>query len=113
MISNTFRFHGHGSLKYLFRHGKGTRTKYATVKYVQNPKRKNYRLAVIVSKKVAKSAVTRNRIRRRIYELIRKNIDGMPNLDIAIIVHDERVSTVDHTELERSLLPAIEDLKST
>jgi ribonuclease P protein component len=34
-------------------------------------KRSNYRLAVVVSKKVHKSAVARNRIRRRIYEAFR------------------------------------------
>ncbi len=36
----------------------------------------NYRVAVVVSKKVHKSAVVRNRIRRRLYEITRTTFAG-------------------------------------
>lgn len=112
MISNRFRFHGHGSLKYLFRHGKNQRTKYLTLKYCTNPKREDYRVAVVVSKKVARSAVARNRIRRRLYEMVRTNSDGIPNIDIALIVHDERLADIDDSVIRSSLLPALDALRS-
>lgn len=68
------------------------------LKYVVNPKRTSYRAAVVVSKKVHKSAVVRNRIRRRMYEAIRlSNIDK--NIDIVYVVFDEKVATMPAQEI--------------
>lgn len=71
MIGRTNRFHGHGSLRFVYTHGQVVRGPMMSLKYCLNPKRKSYRLAVVVSKKIVKSAVGRNRMRRRIYEQIR------------------------------------------
>jgi ribonuclease P protein component len=68
MISRTNRFHGYNSLRNVYRHGNTARGPLFAVKSLQNPRRKSYRLAVVVSRKVNKSAVARNRIRRRLYE---------------------------------------------
>jgi ribonuclease P protein component len=40
------------------------------VKSVLNKRRKSYRVAVVVSRKVHKSAVARNRMRRRLYAIV-------------------------------------------
>jgi ribonuclease P protein component len=40
------------------------------VKSILNQKRKSYRVAVVVSRKVHKSAVARNRMRRRLYAVV-------------------------------------------
>jgi ribonuclease P protein component len=74
MIAQKYRFHGHGSLNYLHRNGSTARGAHMMAKFVPNAKRELPRFAVVVSKKVYKSAVKRNRIRRRIYEIIRLNI---------------------------------------
>ena len=50
------------------------RARLMTVKYVNNPHRKHSRFSVVVSKKVHKGAVGRNRIRRRVYEIIRQEL---------------------------------------
>lgn len=42
--------------------------------------------AVIVSKKVAKTAVSRNRLRRRTYTVLRLLPHGMPHVDAAIMM---------------------------
>lgn len=58
-----------------------------TVKYIANPRRKHSRFAVVISKKVHKSAVGRNRMRRRVYEVIRLNVHRMARpSDVAVIV---------------------------
>ncbi len=91
MITRANRFHGHGSLKHLYANGKTVRAAGLSLRYNTNPKRDKYRAAVVVSKKVSKSAVTRNRIRRRIYENVRilsTNFTGV--YDIALLVYDER-----------------------
>jgi ribonuclease P protein component len=71
MISRRHRFHGYNSLKFVYRHGQVVRGPFFSVKYAINPKRRTYRLAVVVSRKVNKSAVARNRTRRRLYEMVR------------------------------------------
>ncbi len=72
MISRRHRFHGYGSLKYVYQNGTTVRGPLFAVKSLENPKQGSYRLAVVISKKVNKSAVARNRIRRRLYEAVRQ-----------------------------------------
>ena len=108
MIEKKFRFHGHGSLGYLYRNGAVVYLKPFTFKYIKNKFRKNPRIAVVVSKKVLKSAVGRNRIRRRIYEHIRPLIEKMNgNYDIAIIVTSSEVINLESKELTAYLKQAM------
>ncbi|HEX5798208.1 MAG TPA: ribonuclease P protein component [Candidatus Saccharimonadales bacterium] len=65
-----------------------------------------YRLAVVVSKKVSKSAVVRNRIRRRIFEYARQNIANRPNAagkEIIITVFEESTATIPAEDLTQQL----------
>lgn len=110
MITKKYRFHGYGSLSYLYRNGKVVHLKPFVFKYVKNKFRKNPRLSVVISKKVLKSAVGRNRVRRRIYEHMRpllSNIDG--SYDIAIIVTSTEVLNTPSRELTSYLKQAMVD----
>ena len=71
MISRTHRFHGHNSLNFVYRNGQTIRGPLFALKFAPNSRRQTYRVAVVVSRKVNKSAVARNRMRRRIYSIIR------------------------------------------
>ncbi len=63
-----------------------------------------YRVAVVVSKKVAKVAPDRNRIRRRVYEAVRLLAPGrLTNEDIVITIFDDRFLTLPHDELHESI----------
>lgn len=105
MIASLYRFHGHGSLRFVHRHGKNIRGQFFSVKYALNNRRKVYRLAIVVSKKVSKSAVTRNRIRRRLYEIVRKNQELITApYDIAIIVYSDQVVDLESSKLEELLI---------
>lgn len=109
MIVAKYRFHGHGSLNYLYRNGKVARSRYAMVKYIANPRRKLPRFAVVVSKKVHKSAVGRNRIRRRIYEIIRRQLPNLASSgDVAIIVTRAEVLSMPAAELEAMVAQLLE-----
>ena len=93
MINRAHRFHGYGSLKDVYRSGQTVRGPLFSIKTSPNTKKTNYRLAVVVSRKVNKSAVVRNRIRRRLYEIVRlleQDIVG-PH-DIVISVFHDRVA---------------------
>lgn len=104
MLSVTHRFHGHGSLRYVYKNGNAIRSHLITIKYIDNPRRKHSRFAVVVSKKVHKSAVGRNRIRRRIYEIIRHELPSirLPH-DIAVMVFSSEVLSMPHDELNETL----------
>lgn len=100
MISKLHRFHGHGSLQYLHTHAAVVRGSGITLKYLANNKRSEFRAAVVVSKKVHKSAVVRNRIRRRVYELLRLHVPPAAAYDLAVMVYDESVATMPAEALE-------------
>jgi ribonuclease P protein component len=100
MIGRTNRFHGHNSLRYVYTHGQVVRGPMLSLKYCLNPKRSTYRLAVVVSKKVVKSAVGRNRLRRRIYEQVRllKQEIAEP-YDLVITVYNDQLADLPTPEL--------------
>ena len=74
-----YRFHSRGGVKWVYRHGKTVRSQKMSLVFGGN-ERGFTRVAVVVSKKVEKTAVGRNRIRRRIYEALRLNFDKVPKL---------------------------------
>lgn len=104
MIPFKSRFHGHNSLRYVYKNGLAVRSRLMTIKSITNPHRPESRIAVVVSKKVIKSAVSRNRIRRRIYEYLRVQQPSMkPSQDIVAIVSSSEVLTIPYTELTESI----------
>lgn len=109
MIAAKYRFHGHGSLNYLFRNGQTARNGRVLVRRVTNKRRETSRAAVIVSKKIAKSAVVRNRIRRRIYEVIRNNWGGIiPQTDFAVTALSAELAVLDAGQVSELVLDALQ-----
>ena len=104
MLSNKYRFHGPNSLRYVYRNGKTVHSHICKVKYTANNRFKNPRFAIVVSKKVHKSAVGRNRIRRRFYEAIQKQIPHIkPGMDVVIIVVSGEALTQSFEEINKAL----------
>lgn len=100
MLQQRYRFHGYGGLRYLYRHASAERSRLLTVKYVANRRRRMPRIAVVVSKKVHKSAVGRNRIRRRVYEILRQHMPYFTGVyDVALIITSSEVLATPHDEL--------------
>jgi len=72
------------------------------LRYVANKTRVHSRLTVIIGKKVYKSAVKRNRIRRRIYEVVRHSDDWaklQQGYDMAVTVYSPEVLLLPHDQL--------------
>jgi ribonuclease P protein component len=105
MISRRHRFHGHNSLSFVYKQGKMVRGGQLALKYAPNSRRKIYRVAVVVSRKVSKSAVVRNRIRRRIYEVVRAS-DAAITLpyDLVFTVFSDQLASLSATELQQQVL---------
>jgi ribonuclease P protein component len=111
MIGRAHRFHGYGSLRYVYRHGQTVRGPLFAIKAVANPRRRSYRFAVVVSRKVNKSAVVRNRIRRRAYEAIRlleKQIE-QPH-DIVMTVFNDDLAAEPFEKLLSQLLKQFNEI---
>lgn len=109
MIAGKYRFHGYGSLKYLFGHGKTYRFKSVSVRVAPNTRRSNSRMAVVVSKKVLKASPKRNRVRRRIFEIMRTNWQHiLPAHDILLTVYDPNVAGMPHEQLAAEIIDALQ-----
>ena len=91
-------------MRYVYTNGKAVRSQPLTIKWVKNTHRSKPRISVVVSKKVIKSAVGRNRIRRRIYEYIRTHIEKLNDVyDIVVITTSPDLKDMPYTELSEIL----------
>lgn len=111
MLNKKYRFHSRGGVRYVYQKGKTIRTPKMSLTFAENSKGFT-RVGVVVSKKVEKSAVKRNRIRRRIYEVIRLNFDKIPKKkDYIFIVFSKDIAKITFLELEKILGELVEQSK--
>lgn len=104
MISRLNRFHGLGSLRFVYRTGKTVRVPWCAIKYGRNQRIKSFRVAVVVSKKVSKSAVVRNRIRRRVYEVVRMHEAHITEpYDVVITVFSDQAAEMPVDQMRRDI----------
>lgn len=103
MLAFSHRFHGHGSLRFVYKNGQAVRSRLITLKHSTHPKRQDSRIAVVISKKVIKGAVGRNRVRRRIYEVIRHELPRLQTQDMVFLVFSAEVLTMPHDELVQTI----------
>ncbi len=99
MISKRFRFHSRGGVRYTYQNGKTIRGSKISLVFADNSRNKQ-RYAVVVSKKILKSAVGRNRIRRRTYEAIRYELSNINKpVDCIFIIYSKDIISIDFKEL--------------
>ena len=109
MLNKKYRFHSRGGVRFVFQKGKTVRTQKMSLTTLDN-ERGFTRVAVVVSKKVLKTAVGRNRIRRRIYEAVRRNFEDLPkNRDYIFSVFTKEVAVMPNKELEKILGDLVAD----
>jgi ribonuclease P protein component len=81
-----------------------------TLKHSLHPKRQDPRVAVVVSKKVYKRAVGRNRIRRRVYEAVRQELPRIKdNADLVLVIFSADVRTIPADELTQTVRQLFEE----
>ncbi len=87
-------------MRFVHANGSIVRSRFFVCKYSTNPRRRTPRVAVVVSKKIVKSAVKRNRMRRRLYEAIRLELPKVrKQSDIVFIVVSAEVLTASSNDL--------------
>ena len=103
MLSSKYRFHSRGGVNYTLRHGHSLRSPLLSLVYAPNTRQKT-RFAIVVSKKTMKSAVGRNRIRRRLYEAIRLALKSVKSpTDHIFIVHSRELLTLPFPDLQTTV----------
>ena len=103
MLNKRYRFHSRGGVRYVYQKGKTIRKAKASLVFADNT-RGFTRVAVVISKKVIKSEVGRNRVRRRVYEVIRKNFELLPKKrDYIFVIFSKDVKDMPFAELEKML----------
>ena len=104
MLAKKYRFHRQNDVRRVYTRGESARSGPFGMKYMKQTKPSDSRVAVVVSKKIDKRAVVRNRIRRRVYEIIRNRWDDIePGYDIVITVFNVSVADDAHSELDHRI----------
>lgn len=104
MIPYINRFHGHNSLSYVYKNGQTIKSQLIILRFIKNSHRNNSRVAVVVSKKIFKSAVKRNRIRRRIYECIRQKLNYFnSSYDIVFVIISGDILNTSYKEINNQI----------
>lgn len=116
MLSKKYRFHSRGGVRHTYAHGRTIRSPKLSLVYNNNV-RGYTRFAVVVSKKIEKTAVGRNRIRRRVYEAIRlvladssTNPTGSRYLkrDYIVVAYNKDIMTMDFVKLKELISSLLE-----
>ena len=111
MLSKRYRFHSRGGVRYTYQNGKTIRGSRISLVFAENIRNKQ-RFAVVVSKKVMKSAVGRNRIRRRVYEAIRLQLGKITKpVDCIFIIYNKEVMEMEFKELQNLVADLLKEAK--
>ena len=94
----------------VFKFGKVHRGSFLSVRYLSASG--DGSVGVVVSTKVSKKAVIRNKIRRRILEIIRSQSEDFPKNNNLVIVVSPKAAETSFTKLREDLLKTIFKTKS-
>lgn len=111
MLNRKYRFHSRGGVRYVYQKGKTIRSSKMSLIFAENTKGFT-RIAVVVSKKIEKTAVGRNRIRRRVYEALRLHLKDIPlKTDYIFVVYSKEIMKMPFNEIEKTLGKLVEESK--
>jgi len=100
MLAKLNRFHGHKSVRRIYKLGRAQRNELGSLHVYIDPKHPVTHAAVVVSKKVDKSAVVRNRIRRRVYELVRLHMAEFTHpANLVFTIYQNEAATIPAEQL--------------
>ena len=100
MVSDSLK--GDKTFQRVFKQGSQFGNRHFYFYYIANQENKNH-LGIIVSKKVSKKAVVRNRVRRRIREAFRLSQPELKQGYNMIIIAKNRCADASYAELAKSL----------
>lgn len=106
MIARAYRLRTATDFNKTYKHGRSTNADVLYVKSYQTHLAHS-RVAVVASKKVSKRAVVRNRCKRRVVEIVRKEWGSVkPGYNFIITIKSD-VSKQDHDKLRNTVLDCL------
>ena len=109
MLQRRFRFRGRSSLRFVYQRGKTYRVDGLSLRAVCNSRLSHNRAAIVVAKKSIKSAPKRNKMRRRLYEILRRHWSSLSvPYDLVLTVHDPSLLDTSPEELTRLLMQLLQ-----
>lgn len=100
MLPKQHRFHGPSGFRWVYAGGHSAHGRHMVVR-IREQQNRPFRVAVVVSRKVHKSAVVRNRIRRRVYEAVRPQFIQTDGPAVVITVRDSSLLVLPTPLLQR------------
>ena len=97
-------------INFVFKKGEKCNSHTFFLKYVYGGKN-FFRYGIVVSSKVSKKAIIRNKIRRQIKEIIRKNQKTIPPVDFMVFVQKESLEKT-FKEKEKEILFLLDKIKT-
>ena len=106
MLAKENRFSGQKQVKFVLARGQHKASSLLSVNLFRpHGDNQDLKFAIIVSKKVAKKAVIRNKIRRRIYSAIQSQLEVFkPPIHAVFIVKNRDILDLDFAELQQIIL---------
>lgn len=104
MLARKFKIGSRERVTYILEKGYYRRARFIQCKFLRN-RLTHARFSMIVSKKISRTAVGRNRVRRRIYEALRRNwhIVGGKCYDV-VVLPSSRIIKAPFGEIEKDII---------
>jgi ribonuclease P protein component len=111
MLPKKNRLRKGASFKNIYKSGKRLSTPYFTLFYLQNKKNIHPQIGIIVSNKIGKATV-RNKVKRRIREIIQSELENISNNLQIIILTKPTVANLRFQELKEKIVSTLENLRT-
>jgi len=103
MLPRKYKLKKDNDFKKVFKHGKNHQQEFIKIKILKNDSDYN-RFGFIVGLKISKKAVERNRIKRRLEEIVRLKLKQIrPGFDIVVLVNQE-ITEKNYQAMEKTLV---------
>jgi len=110
MLSRKNKLKKDNDFKKVFKDGKYRQKDFIKVKFLKNNLSVN-RFSFIVGLKISKKAVLRNKVKRRLEEIIRLNFEKIiTGFDIIILI-DKEILEKEYSEIEETLMNLLKESK--
>ena len=107
MLSRKFRLRQKDDVNRVFKEGRSAASRELALKFLPNKEGKT-RVVILVGKKLHKSAVARNRIRRRLREVARLNYEKLPQgIDLLVVARTVKLREMEFGELTQKYLQLV------
>ncbi len=97
------------AVTYALKKGHRVSNEYFNIKFIPSRGTEN-RYSASVSTKVFPNAVDRNRLRRRLYEIIRKSADSIPKPFNIVIIAKNAAAVLDWQKLNKHLIQTLQKI---